>query len=78
MLNAEGADMENDRTQVITWDYPIRQRFTDLLNNIRSTGMVSSFEEGIKRVEAHEDGTLAMVHNHRRVRSHLLLQFLVQ
>ena len=69
MLNREVED-EQGRTsssQVITWDYPIRQRFTDLLHNIRSTGLVSSFEEGIKRVEAHEDGTLAMVHNHRRV-----------
>ena len=70
MLNREAEDEQrrtSSSSQVITWDYPIRQRFTDLLHNIRSTGLVSSFEEGIKRVEAHEDGTLAMVHNHRRV-----------
>ena len=68
MLNSEEDERRTSR-QVITWDYPIRQRFTDLLHNIRSTGVVSSFEEGIERVEAHEDGTLAMVHNHRRVNS---------
>ena len=56
---------------MITWDYPIRQRFTDLLQNIKATGMVSTFQEGIQKIESHEDGSLAMVHNHRRVSTKL-------
>lgn len=45
------------------WDYPIREQYTHILQVIKDTGPVESFESGFKQVKSHTKGDFALIHD---------------
>lgn len=45
------ADLEDERTKYTVWRYPIKNKFTRILNTIEAFGFPSNFTDAVERME---------------------------
>ena len=59
-----------DRAKYKVWDYPIKEKYSHMLETIKKNNMVNTREEGYQRVLDTLDGTFAFIDESARVRSY--------
>ena len=58
-----------DRAKYKVWDYPIKEKYSHMLDTITKNEMVKTREEGYQRVLDTLDGTFAFIDESARVRN---------
>ena len=68
---------EADRSKYKVWDYPIKEKYSHMLETIEKNGMVKTREDGYQRVLDTLDGTFAFIDESARVTLYLESDILV-
>ena len=69
---------EADRSKYKVWDYPIKEKYSHMLETIEKNGMVKTREDGYQRVLDTLDGTFAFIDESARVTLYLKSDILVE
>ena len=69
---------EADRSKYKVWDYPIKEKYSHMLETIEKNGMVKTREDGYQRVLDTLDGTFAFIDESARVTLYLESDILVE
>ena len=69
---------EADRSRYKVWDYPIKEKYSHMLETIEKNGMVKTREDGYQRVLDTLDGTFAFIDESARVTLYLESDILVE
>ena len=69
---------EVDRSKYKVWDYPIKEKYSHMLETIEKNGMVKTREDGYQRVLDTLDGTFAFIDESARVTLYLKSDILVE
>ena len=69
---------EADRSKYKVWDYPIKEKYSHMLETIEKNGMVKTREDGYQRVLDTLDGTFAFIDESARVTLYLKSDILVK
>jgi hypothetical protein len=62
-----------DRAKYKVWDYPIKEKYSHMLETIEKNGMVNTREDGYQRVLDTLDGTFAFIDESARVKTFFIL-----
>ena len=58
----------SDQSKYRVWDYPIREQYTHVLKMIQQTGLLSSPEDGYRKVDESTKGEFAFIHDAAEIR----------